>query len=185
MNTIPLGYFDFCDVWFNLGVGDDLFLKCFNKRIRHVFSKEWHCRLHNNIRADVDRVYKNSFATSNYIELLPNKQFREALCRFLTSSHCLRVESGRWQRNPNIPRDQRFCFNCPSKIEDEYHFVLECSLYNDIRLQLIPRYFRTRPSMYKFIQLLNSNKKKQMLCPAKYIYKCFKLRSEAITNTDQ
>ena len=39
-----------------------------------------------------------------------------------------RIETGRHQR-PIIPRENRFCFICANKIEDEQHFLLECKLY--------------------------------------------------------
>ena len=38
---------------------------------------------------------------------------------------------------------------------DEYHFVLECNIYTDLRTQYIPNYYRCRPNMYKFVDLLN------------------------------
>ena len=41
---------------------------------------------------------------------------------------------------------------------DEYHFVLECNIYTDLRTQYIPNYYRCRPNMYKFVDLLNVKK---------------------------
>ena len=38
----------------------------------------------------------------------------------------------------------------------EYHFLLECSLYTNIRCQYIPRYFRFRPNMQKLIELVTN-----------------------------
>ena len=37
-----------------------------------------------------------------------------------------------------------------------YHFLLECSLYTNLRCQCIPRYFRFRPSMQKLIELVTN-----------------------------
>ena len=42
-------------------------------------------------------------------------------------------------------------------LEDEYHFVIECKLYSDLRIKYIPKYNWKRPSMNKFVELLNSN----------------------------
>ena len=36
-------------------------------------------------------------------------------------------------------------------IEAEYHFILKCPYYNDIRTQYIKSYFFTRPNVYKNI----------------------------------
>ena len=35
-----------------------------------------------------------------------------------------------------IPIDERKCLTC-NKLEDEFHFLLECSVYNDLRNQYI------------------------------------------------
>ena len=45
----------------------------------------------------------------------------------------LNVETGRYK---NIPADQRFCFVCKESIEDEMHFLFECSFYVNYRILL-------------------------------------------------
>ena len=48
------------------------------------------------------------------------------------SPHRLEIEMGRWARPERIEFDDRKCKLC-KKLEDEFHFVLECPLYDDIR----------------------------------------------------
>ena len=48
----------------------------------------------------------------------------------------------------------RKCLEC-NVVEDEYHFVLECNIYTDLRTQYLPNYYRCRPNMYKCVDLLN------------------------------
>ena len=91
-----------------------------------------------------------------------------------TSSHRLGIETGRWRR-PVLPREQRKCPRC-NKIDDEYHFLLECCILKDLRTQLIPAYYWKRPSMFKCIQLLNSSVK-TLNKLAKYVHRCFMLKS--------
>ena len=50
------------------------------------------------------------------------------------------LEVGRWARPNRIPIDERKCITC-NKLEDEFHFLLECSLYNDLRNQYIKKYY--------------------------------------------
>ncbi len=38
-------------------------------------------------------------------------------------------------------------------IEDEYHFILECDRYTDIRCQYIKTYYYRNPFTFKLIQL--------------------------------
>jgi len=53
---------------------------------------------------------------------------------------------------------------CSNEVEDEYHFVIKCPLYDDIRSQFLNRNIYIRPSMEKFISLL-----KVILCASEHI----------------
>ncbi len=53
------------------------------------------------------------------------------------SSHSLRIESGR-HTFPKTAIEDRICNHCDlNKVEDEYHFVMECALYNTQRLKFL------------------------------------------------
>lgn len=98
------------------------------------------------------------------------------------SSHQLRIETGRYG-NDRIDRNQRYCTLCNSlDIEDEYHFVLICHIYHDIRILYIKRYYRVRPSMFKFIQLMQCQQYGVMNKLSKFIYHALLCRQAAITN---
>ena len=99
-----------------------------------------------------------------------------SLARFIMSSHHLHIETGRWKRPEPTPIERRYCFNCLGKVEDEYHMLFECGVYEDLRKTLIPRYYRNRPSMLKLTQLFNSNSKKEIKGLAKFIHNAFKIR---------
>ena len=151
----------------------ELFVTEFKTRIKDIYVQDWHDSLINSTRASFYRVYKQSFKYSSYLDIVFVKSHRDALTRLLSSSHILHVESGRWRRNPELPRERRYCFICTAKVEDEYHFVFECPIYRSLRIQLIPRYYRERPSMFKFISLLNTTNKKHIIALAKFVYKAF------------
>ena len=40
-------------------------------------------------------------------------------------------------------------------VEDEYHFILECIGYKDIRMKYIKPYYWRNPPVFKLIQLLS------------------------------
>ncbi|KAL3700010.1 hypothetical protein R1sor_018032 [Riccia sorocarpa] len=60
-----------------------------------------------------------------------DRKVRHAFARFRISAHTLNVEEGRWK---NIPREDRICSVCTlGKVEDEYHTLLVCPGFSDLR----------------------------------------------------
>ena len=78
------------------------------------------------------------------------------------SSHKLLVERGRWVK-PKINYCDRLCTLCHKHdIQDEYHALMICSRYESLRKKYLKPYYYKRPSVYKFIQLMNTvNKREQ------------------------
>ena len=57
------------------------------------------------------------------------------MARLRISDHPLQIEAGRYNQTPP---NNRLCTLCNSnRIENEVHFILECSLYNDMRNSFI------------------------------------------------
>ena len=102
---------------------------------------------------------------------------RISLSKLRVSSHRLEVENGRWMKPHATPFENRKCKIC-GVLEDEYHFVLECLLYVDIRKIYLHRYFWNRPNMIKFIELLTTDNKKKLKNLSIYTEKAFRIRKE-------
>ena len=88
----------------------------------------------------------------------------KTIAKFRLSSHSLNIETGRWHKPKPIERELRFCPWCPTKIEDEFHFILECPKYEQLRRTHLPSnalHFRTKNSFYNLInsQSVNTLKK--------------------------
>ena len=82
---------------------------------------------------------------------------RKALSRLRLSNHKLLVEKGRWK---SIPRHDRKCTICDD-LEDEYHAILICPKFITQRNKYIKSYYTVKPSMHKFVQLLNTENIKE------------------------
>lgn len=95
------------------------------------------------------------------------------------SSHRLEIESGRWVKPNSIPVDERKCFVC-QVLEDEYHFIIECQLYIELRKLYISKYYWERPSMFKFIELIKSTNGNRIRKLGVFIYQAFRLRTELL-----
>ena len=49
------------------------------------------------------------------------------MTKLRVASHRLEIEVGRWARPDRVPVDERKCRHC-NTLEDEFHFLFECSL---------------------------------------------------------
>ena len=68
-----------------------------------------------------------------------------------------------------IIQQHRLCTEC-LVLEDEYHVIYVCSRYTDMRIK---PYYSNRPSMPKFIQLINSENVSEMQKLASFIKTLF------------
>ena len=85
----------------------------------------------------------------------------------LQKNNNIPVVSGKWQR-PR-PYHQRLCEEC-ELLGDEYHFLFVCKRLKALRSKYISRYFWTKPSMNKFIELLSSEHSKTINILAIFVY---------------
>jgi len=75
--------------------------------------------------------------------------FRLCVSKYRLSCHNLYIESGRYH---TIDVNLRICPVFKNDIEDEYHFILKCPAYNDLRLG----YLKTLlPQQSMFLSLFN------------------------------
>ena len=169
----------FYDVWlFPESVNINMFLNILQCRLRDNYINEWNQGLNQSQSLTMYKEVKRTFEMSSYLIKMQNRKFRNALAKLRLSSHSLNIETG---RHRNIDRSNRKCSACNlNDIEDEFHFTLICPAYENLRKQYIDKYFYTRPSVYKFITLINSVKLKVLNNLALYVIKSFKLRDSLI-----
>ena len=169
----------FHEVWLAQGVGNyNAFMTIFKQRLTDTFIQNWHSRLHSSTRA----VFYRSVAVFQfqpYLEKINISKFQKVFSRLRMSSHRLEIEAGRWARPNSIPLDERKCRTC-NAIEDEYHFVIACSLFKEIRSKFIHKYYWKRPSMFKFVDLTNSSNQKTIRNLSSFIFQAFKCRTELL-----
>ena len=157
--------------------------------IRNKFIGDWKIKLTHLTQHPILRTYslfKTNFECESYLENIKYYKYRIALTKFRTSSHMLEIERGR-HTNPITPVNLRLCHIC-KVVEDEYHFLMECSIYDNDRLRLMTNIANKFPpfidlSMYhKFVFLLSFNDPQIHTWVAKFIYNSFSLRS-TLTNS--
>ena len=81
------------------------------------------------------------------------------------------VERGRWKKLEYI---DRICFQC-NEIEDEYHVVMSCKRYDNLRKRYLPDSLYKKPSMYKIVNFINSNNLPNVKSLGLFIFNAFKI----------
>ena len=62
------------------------------------------------------------------------------------------IEKGRYL---HLERNERVCSMCNSNdIEDEFHFILRCPSYNELRKNYTKQRYSNRPSLFKITSTL-------------------------------
>ena len=143
----------FSDVWFNHGVGDEtMFNFMFKQRVTDMALQKWNTDLNEMNRLKIYRMYKENCSSEEYIEKLGS--FKKCLvANFRCTGLPLKAIVGVYY--DKIEYELCFCDFCESPlIENEYHFLLECTAYKEIRRKLIPFFYWNPPSIHKFKQLM-------------------------------
>jgi len=109
-----------------------LHLECMNGIKEHIYLK-CHSELQDSTTATTYILFSD-FKFLFYLDNVQNSKTknRKALSRLRVSSYRLAIEIGRWHKPNVIPRHERKIPVC-SKLEEEFHFLLECPLYSDLR----------------------------------------------------
>ena len=173
----------FTEVWYNPHlIHKEKFLAILKRRLIDNFIVDLRAGLNHSTSMSLFREIRETFDLSSYLLKLQNRKQRNAITKLRLSSHSLYIETG---RHTGVARENRKCILCnKNDLEDEFHFVLKCPLYQELRTTYIKRYYTNNPSMYKFLELLNS-KGKCLKNLALYIIKAFEVRNTTINNIVQ
>ena len=77
-----------------------------------------------------------------------SKEGISTFCKIRLSAHKLFIEEGRYKRGGNnrIPLNERICKLCQNDVEDEEHFIFDCSKLEHIRKDFFYRLASISPS---------------------------------------
>ena len=103
------------------------------------YYQSWYSEVNNSGKLETLKCLNKVFNFEKYLKCINLDCHRVALTRFRCSAHKLRIEEGRFR---DINRNLRICHLCNSNtIEDEYHFLLVCPAYRDIRINTLQSIF--------------------------------------------
>lgn len=169
-------------VWENpQSISPRYFAIIFKKTLTDCFVQEWKAKIN---ASNVLLLYKNckvNFVYENYLNVIP-ACLRSHITRLRISGHSLRIHTGRYART-RVPQDERYCQCCQTRdLEDEYHFILKCPCFSELRREYIKRYYTVRPNMLKFIELMRSDNKSILRNLSMYCKRALEHRNTILNN---
>ena len=133
-----------------------------------MYQQTWYATINNSNSLETYARFKHEFCYEKYLDIVTENKNWKALTQFRLSPHDLAIEQGRYQ---NTDRQVRICNFCTEKlVESDYHFLLLCPLYRELRLKYMKSYYHHRPTLNKFDSLMSADNKRTILSLAKYIY---------------
>ena len=79
-------------------------------------------------------ILKSNLVCEDYLLSVSNVANRTALTKFRLSNHNLMIEKGRYE---NVQLCDRSCPFCPDQIENEFHFLIKCPVYTELRRKML------------------------------------------------
>ena len=131
------------------------------RNLKDQWIQKWYEEVSERTSCSTYRLYKTEYRMEPYLSM--NLETRTSIIKLRTNNNKIPIVKG---RHNNTPRENRRCDLCDlNVIGDEYHVIIECTnnAIERSRNKYIPRYFRTRPSMYNLTELLSSDNKDYML----------------------
>ena len=124
------------------------------------------------------RHFKTLLDSERYLSIDLPYLYKKALSNFRHSGHCLNIETGRRQQ---IDRELRFCSYCLGSdvfiVEDEMHMLLVCPLCYDIRQELFPQNWLTKPICVQlFYSIMSTTDDTHIYRLSRYLYRAFSFR---------
>jgi len=85
------------------------------------------------------KLFKVDYRLEPYLALNISCKMIKNIARFRTSSHNLRIETGRHER-PMVPAENRLCQKCNlNEVEDEIHYLITCPAHSAERESLFSK----------------------------------------------
>ena len=130
---------------------------CRNVRqeLQNNYIRIWRNALENSNKCLFYRNFKVDYGREKYILTLPDT-YVLSLFQFRCSNHKLPIETGRYN---SVPRELRLCRSCDMDvIGDEFHFIMECPKFVDLRNRFVPPKYLKPRSVFNFCNLFKAGR---------------------------
>ena len=149
----------FSGIWYSQSFCNAKWLiKSSYQKLKDIFIQKWYSEIDRTSGTNIYKIFKTQFKQSEYIKILSTYQCKK-LIAFLTRNHRLPVEVGRWR---SIPSNERKCTHCTDDIGDEFHYLFQCTIFQEDRRKYLKTHLYTRPNTLKLQQILSSENTQEL-----------------------
>lgn len=134
------------------------------RTLKDQFIQKWFTDINNTPKCLTYRICKEKFGFEEYL----NQLNWHIICKFRTCNHKLPIETG---RHIGLHRRERLCTFCNTSVGDEFHIALECPALKELRDNILPLRYCSRPNIVKFKELFFKHNLKKL---AKFLFACRK-----------
>lgn len=171
-----------CDkeqVWLNQEAANSI-SKVVKLKLVENYKQAWKVSVFESPKCLNYRIFKQNFEFERYFSVLPS-DLALVFFRFRSLNHKFPIE---WGRFLGTARDDRICELCfLNRLGDEYHYVLECTYFDDLRKLYLPRDMFTRPiNTMKFESLMSTSDSHLLFKISKYCKVVLKTFQEIFKN---
>jgi len=155
-----------------------------------LFQDTWIDSLNYKPKLRTYKLFKQCYVTEDYVSNFMPRYDRSLLSQFRCGILPLRIETGRYTHTKDqttgnlrtLKPDERICQLCNNGVEDEIHFLCNCTLYDENRevvycaASALNPNFNQLNTEQRFIYLLQNCYKPT----SKYITSCWNIRKEKL-----
>ena len=147
----------------------------FKQRILDIALQDWNTDLNESRKPLHYKHFKTMLNVEKYLTLKIPLKYKIAFSKLRCSCHSLLVETG---GHHNILYADRICILCNlQEIEDEFHVVVSCTFYNDLRNRYLCNNYRLR-NVNDFYRLMSTQDSDKLLNLTQFTYEMFNKRSQ-------
>ena len=168
-------------VWVNHGVCNiKMFLGMLKERLIDCHWQRYNEHVTSSERFSVYALFRCDVSIiPHYLQADINSQFKYIMTRFRFGISDIYTHSYRYRSHSE---NDLLCPLCKGDKEDEYHFIMCCSFYENLREQFIPKKFYHTPSKFHFILLMSSRQDYIVRNLSLYVYKALQVRNIALSH---
>ena len=154
------------------------FLGLVDRELVEHYKNQWMTQLQGSSKLTVYRTIKDTSSMESYLCNIRAVALRRILTKFRVSDHTLEIERG---RRENVLMEDRLCTLCKRNnklvLEDEYHFMIHCPVYEELRSKYLPSIVNNENRDFElFINTMKTNDTEEQIRIAIYLWKSFKKR---------